>query len=83
MDCYNVTARDYLSRIEMPVLGLYPTAGLITSTEQEDALVNGIKKLTMVHLATNCHSIAMLKPALCAGQLLYFAGQHNGIVCRE
>jgi pimeloyl-ACP methyl ester carboxylesterase len=79
----HASAQEFLPRIEAPVLGLYPTAGSITSSEQEELLTAGIRNLRMIHLPTPSHAILTLMPEACAGHLLQFAAQHDGIVVRE
>ena len=37
--------KDFLPRIKAPVLGLYPTAGQITSSEQEEMLRDSIPQI--------------------------------------
>jgi 3-oxoadipate enol-lactonase len=80
---HGVSAALFLPRVEAPVLGLYPTAGPITSAEQEQQLVANIRNLRMVHLPSQFHKVQLLFPAACANQLLHFASQHDGTVCRE
>ena len=80
---HGFSAEPFLSRIASPVLGLYPTAGSITSTDQEQMLTSGIRNLRMVHLPSSFHKVQMLFPATCANHLLHFAAQHDGTVCRE
>jgi len=77
------SARDLLPRIEAPVLGLYPTSGAVTSSDQEVLLKAGIRNLNLVHLPTSNHSIAMLHAATCARHMLHFASQHDGLACHE
>jgi 3-oxoadipate enol-lactonase len=72
-----------LSRIQAPVLGLYPTSGQITNEEQEKTLVGGIRNLRMVHLPTSFHKVQLMFPAACAGHLLHFISQHDGVACHE
>ncbi len=79
----HANATALLPRIAAPVLGLYPTAGLLTTNEQADLLRAGIRKLSMIHLPSSSHAILTLFPATCAGHLLHFAAQHDGITCRE
>ena len=80
---HGFSAEPYLPRIDAPVLGLYPTAGPITSVEQEQILTSGIKNLRMVHLPSNYHKVQLVFPAACANHLLHFAAQHDGIACHE
>lgn len=77
----NVAA--YLAAIQAPVLGLYPTAGPLTTPEQEQILVEKIHNLRMIHLPASYHKIQMMFPAACATHLLYFIAQHDGVICRE
>ena len=79
----HASARDLLPLIEAPVLALYPTSGSITSSEQEDLLVAGVRHLRIVHLPTASHFIQTLNPAACATEVLHFAGQRDGIACHE
>lgn len=80
---HGASAAPFLPRIAAPVLGLYLTAGPITSAEQEQQLIANIRNLRMVHLPTSFHKVQLLFPAACANHLLHFAAQHDGTVCRE
>ena len=80
---HGISAEPYLPRIEAPVLGLYPTAGPITSADQEQMLIDGIRKLRMVHLPSSFHKVQLVFPAACANHLLHFAAQNDGTTCRE
>lgn len=71
------SAEALLPEIAMPVLGLYPTSGLLTGSEQEGLLVRGIRNLTMIHLPTSSHAILTLYPAECAEHLLNFITGHD------
>ena len=73
----------FLPRIKAPVLGLYPSAGPLTTPEQERILMDNIGDLTMVHLPAAYHKIQLMFPATCALQLLHFIAQHDGVPCRE
>lgn len=77
----NVT--PFLSRIKAPVLGLYPSSGLITSQEQEDLLLSKIPNIKIVHLNSRYHTIQNIEPASCALHVLYFVSEHTGITCHE
>ena len=77
----NVAA--YLANINVPVLGLYPTNGPLTTPEQEQMLIDSIPDLRMVHMPTSYHKVQMVFPAGCATQLLHFIAQHDGVPCRE
>jgi 3-oxoadipate enol-lactonase len=76
-------ASAFLSRIEAPVLGLYPTQGPITSAEQEQMLTDKLRDFTLVHLPTRYHMVHHIAPATCAQHLLHFIAQHDGIACHE
>jgi 3-oxoadipate enol-lactonase len=77
----NVAA--YLKGIQAPVLGIYPTAGPLTTPEQEQTLVSNIRDLRMVHMPASYHKIQLIFPAACATHLLHFIAQHDGVPCRE
>ena len=77
------SALPYLSKIEAPVLGLYPSAGPITSTEQEAMLKENIRSLSMIHLPSNFHKIQLMFPRTCATHVLHFAAAHDGFACHE
>ena len=70
--------KDYLPRIGVPVLGLYPTAGSLTSAEQEALLLAGIRDFHMIHLPTSSHAILTLEPETCARHLLSFLEGRGG-----
>ena len=72
-----------LSRIAAPVLGLYPSAGPITSAEQLQMLQENIRNLTLVHLPSDFHKIQLMFPRACATHLLHFAAAHDGFACHE
>jgi 3-oxoadipate enol-lactonase len=73
----------FLKDIKAPVLGLYPTAGPLTTPEQEQTLINSIRDLRMVHMPASYHKIQLIFPAACANHLLHFIAQHDGLPCRE
>jgi 3-oxoadipate enol-lactonase len=78
-----IDASVYLPRIEAPVLGLYPSAGPITSPEQVKLLTTHIRNLRMVHLPATFHKVQLIYPAACANHLLHFIAQHDGVACSE
>jgi len=78
-----VDTTPYLSRIEAPVLAIYPSRGPITTPEQEDLLRTHVRNLRLVHLPSEYHNLHLTQPAACANHLLHFAAQHDGIACRE
>ncbi len=73
----HANATELLPRIEAPVLGLYPTAGPLTSSEQEDLLTARIKNLRMIHLPTAYHSVLTIAPDACARHLCDFVTAHD------
>jgi 3-oxoadipate enol-lactonase len=72
-----------LGRIEAPVLAFYPSAGTIAATEQQSALMKGVKNIQLVRLPARYHMVQALEPAKCATALLNFIALHDGVVCRE
>ena len=73
----HANAQPYLSRIEAPVLGLYPTSGALTSSEQEALLVEGLRDFRLIHLPTSSHAVLTLEPELCARHLLDFVTAYD------
>jgi 3-oxoadipate enol-lactonase len=76
-------ATPYLERIQAPVLGLYPTAGMVATDEQSRTLKAKVRNLQLIHLPTTYHMIWVLYPAVCARHILYFIAAHEGIACRD
>jgi pimeloyl-ACP methyl ester carboxylesterase len=79
----NADTRAYLKRVACPVLGLYPSAGPITSGAQEKELTTSLRDLHLVHLPANYHKVQLMFPATCAQHLLHFMAQHDGLACHE
>ncbi len=75
-------ATPVLTSIKMPVLGLYPDGGKITS-EQEAVLREKIANIRIVHIPTTYHMVWVLAPSQCADHILHFMAVHDGTVCRE
>jgi len=73
----------YLPKIEAPVLGLYPSAGPITSAEQMSMLKQNIRNFTLIQLPSDFHKIQLMFPRTCAMHLLKFAAEHDGTMCHE
>jgi 3-oxoadipate enol-lactonase len=71
-------AEPYLPRIEAPVLGLYPTSGPLTSSEQEALLRKGIRNFTLIHMPTSSHAVLTVEPDACARRLLSFLRERDG-----
>ena len=76
-------ALPYLARIEAPVLGLYPSSGPITTSEQEAMLRENIRRLTLIHLPSDFHKIQLMFPRTCATHLLHFTAAYDGFACHE
>ena len=74
---------SYLAKVKVPVLGLYPTAGPLTTPDQEQTLIDSIENFRIVHMPSSFHKIQLIFPAACANHLLHFIAQHDGIACRE
>jgi 3-oxoadipate enol-lactonase len=72
-----------LSRIEAPMLAIYPSKGPITTPEQEELLHKHVRNLRLVHLNSEYHNLHLTQAAACANHLLHFAAQHDGIACHE
>ncbi len=73
----HASAEALLPKIVAPVLGLYPTASMLTSSEQEDLLTRGIRDLGMIHMPTSSHAILTLYPDALAGHLLSFIRRYD------
>lgn len=71
-------AQGFLADIACPVLGLYPTGGHITSSNQEQLLRDGLKSFDLRHLPTGYHMVQLLYPKTCAETLIAFCGRHDG-----
>ena len=77
------SALPYLPKIAAPVLGLYPSAGPITSDEQMSMLTQNIRNLNVIRVPSTFHKIQLMFPRTCATHLLHFAAMHDGTVCHE
>lgn len=77
------SALPFLSKIEAPVLGLYPSAGPITSDEQMAMLKDNIRDLRVIRLRSDFHKIQLMYPRTCAMHLLHFAAEHDGTSVHE
>ena len=73
----NVT--NILKDVKVPVLGLYPGEGQITSKSQERLLRNSLSDFSMRKLPTNYHMVQLLFPAVCCEQLRDFCLRHDGL----
>lgn len=77
------SALPYLPKIEAPVLGLYPSAGPITSEEQMALLTRNIRNLRVMRLRSDFHKIQLMFPRTCATHLLHFAAEYDGTPVHE
>ena len=73
----------WLSKISAPVLNLHPSGGMISNEEQRRILEKEVRNIRFVGLPTPFHMIHYIRPALCARQVLQFAGAVDGRVCDE
>lgn len=78
-----VNATEYLSRIDAPVLAIFPSEGPITTPEQEALLHEHVRDLRLVHLASRHHNLHLTQHVACVKHVLHFAAQHDGITCHE
>jgi len=62
----SANAADFLPKVEVPVLGLYPNGGQITSDEQVELLKEGLRSFELHHLPTPFHMVQLLYPEECA-----------------
>jgi 3-oxoadipate enol-lactonase len=65
----SANAADFLPQIAVPVLGLYPSGGQITSDVQVDLLRSGLANFEMQHLPTPYHMVQLLYPDECTRYL--------------
>ncbi|MBC7779619.1 MAG: alpha/beta hydrolase [Proteobacteria bacterium] len=72
-------AQEFLPKVTLPVLGLYPEAGPITDAEQERLLAASLVDFRIARLPTRYHMVHMIHPATCARRLLAFIATHDGI----
>jgi len=77
VNCAN--ASDFLPAVKCPVLGLYPTAGQITSDAQEALLRDRLSDFELIHLPTGFHMVQLLYPKTCTNHLLRFCARHDGV----
>ena len=73
----SANAQDLLPQIKLPVLGLYPTQGQITSNAQKSMLTEGLEQFELMHLPTNYHMVQLLYPEECTDALISFCSRHD------
>lgn len=78
-----IDATEHLSRIEAPVLAIFPSDGPITTPEQEALLRRHLHDLRMVHLPSRHHNLHLTQPVACVKHVLHFAAQYDGVTCHE
>jgi 3-oxoadipate enol-lactonase len=74
-----VNVEPLLPKITAPVLGLFPSAGQIATTEQEATLRRLIPDVRTVRMSTPYHMVQFMQPAACAEQVLRFLLLQDGI----
>lgn len=78
-----VDAGPWLEKIQAPVLGLYPSAGRVTTNDQMSLLREKIRNLKVIHFPGFSHMVQTLYPAACAQAILNFAAIFDGRMCHE
>jgi len=76
----SANASDFLTAVKCPVLGLYPTAGQITSDAQERLLGDRLADFELIHLPTGFHMVHLLYPKTCTEHVLRFCARHDGVL---
>ena len=77
-----VNIAEYLPKVAVPTLGLYPRGGTITGFEEEH-IRKTVPGIRVIGLPTRFHSIQVLMPAACAKAVLHFCGEHDGVANHE
>lgn len=70
---------DILKDVNVPVLGLYPGEGQITSKSQEKLLKDSLADFSMRKLPTDYHMVQLLFPATCCEHLRDFCLGHDNL----
>jgi 3-oxoadipate enol-lactonase len=78
-----VELEPLLPRIQTPLLAVFPSAGRIATTEQEETLRRLVPKVHTVRLRTGSHMIQFMEPGACARLVLSFLALHDGRACDE
>lgn len=79
----NVNVTPLLCKITAPVLGIYPTGGVITKDEHHTLLREHVRNLRLIHVPTAAHSLHIVQPAMTANTVLHFIAAHDGMACHE
>ena len=61
----SASAAGFLPKVEVPVLGLYPSGGQITSDETVSLLIEDLPSFELHHLPTAYHMVQLLYPEEC------------------
>ena len=77
-----VDVSGYMPQVRVPMLGLYPTAGVVTRHE-EAQIRAGIPGIRIINFPTPYHAIQVLMPAACAKSVLHFCGEIDGVPNHE
>lgn len=77
-----VDVSRYMPDVKVPMLGLYPQAGIVTGHE-EKLIRAGIPGIRVINLPTPYHAIQVLMPAACAKAVLHFCGEIDGVANHE
>jgi pimeloyl-ACP methyl ester carboxylesterase len=78
-----VDATPVLPRIQVPVLGLYPTKCPTVTEEHERSLREMVPDIRLIHFPSRYHMVWMLDPAACAAYMLHFMALHDGLFCHD
>jgi 3-oxoadipate enol-lactonase len=76
-------ATPYLSKISAPVLGLYPSQGVIVKEEHLDLLRARVKDIRIVRIPSRSQTLHLSAPRSCALEVLHFIAQYDGIAGSE
>ena len=74
----SANASALLGDVKAPVLGLYPSAGQITSEQQIGLLEEQLSNFRLLRLPTDYHMVQLLFPEQCTEALIAFLKQHDG-----
>ena len=73
----SANASALLGDVKAPVLGLYPSAGQITSEQQIGLLEEQLSNFRLLRLPTDYHMVQLLFPEQCTEALIAFLKQHD------
>jgi hypothetical protein len=78
-----VDATPFLSRVKVPVLGLYPTQCPTITEEHERSMQELVPDIRLIHFPFRYHMVWMLDPASCAAYMLHFMALRDGLFCHD